>query len=127
VRNGHTLLVSYVQRTMSEPSEFMLILGADDSPGNHGGRYRVTQKVSPRVLLIQPVGGITKEELHSLNGVTTVLAPGERPAAEIRATLTDTEALFADAFAQRSQSKQRLGEGLAWDTEGFLPPDPPKR
>ena len=105
----------------------MVILGAEPSASSHGERYRVTQKVSPRVLLVQPAAGATKEELQALGGVDSVLEPGESPAAGIRGTLTDTEALFADAFAQRSRTKQRAGDGLAWDAEGFLPPDPPKR
>jgi hypothetical protein len=112
---------------MPEPNEFMLIVGADHSAARDGGLYRVTQKVSPRVLIIQPAGGTSKEELQSLKDVETVLEPGERPAGDIRRTLTDTEALFADAFAQRSRTKERLGDGLAWDAEGFIPPDPPKR
>lgn len=83
------------------------------------------QKVSPRVMIVEPAGNAAKEELQAMNGVDAVLAPGEVPADDIRGTLTQTEALFVDAYAQRSRHKERLGDGLDWDAEGFLPPDPP--
>jgi len=112
---------------MSEPRELMLILGADHSAAESSGRYSVTQEVSPRVVLVEPAEGITKEELQAMNGIDGVLEPGEVPAGGLRALLTDHEALFVDAYALRSRPKQRPGESLAWDAEGFLPPDPPKR
>ena len=83
------------------------------------------QKVSPRVVIVEPAGDATKEELQTMTGVKAVLEPGERLGADLRGTLTDTEALFVDAFAQRARHKERPGEGLDWDAEGFLPPDPP--
>jgi hypothetical protein len=42
-------------------------------------------------------------------------------------SLGESERLFAQAWQLRQQSggKQRRGEGLGWDAEGFLPPDKP--
>jgi hypothetical protein len=111
---------------MSERRDLLLILGADSS-ANKPEVYRVTQRVSPRVVIIEPHGDTTKEELQAMNGVEAVLEPGESPAGEVRKTLTDTEALFVDAHAQRARHKERPGEGLDWDAEGFLPPDPPHK
>lgn len=109
---------------MQELRDLILILGPGHSADSRGA-YRVTQRVSPRVVIIEPSGDTTKEELQKMNGVDAVLEPGESLTGDVRGTLTDTEALFVDAFAQRSRHKERLGEGLNWDAEGFLTPDPP--
>jgi hypothetical protein len=112
---------------MPELRELMLILGADRSADDSPERYRVTQTVSPRVVIVEPAADATKEELQTMNGVQAVLDPGESAALDVRRTLSDTEALFVDAYAQRGRSKQRPGEGLDWDAEGFLPPDPQRK
>jgi hypothetical protein len=112
---------------MPERRDLILILGADHSAGDLGENYRVTQRLSPRVVIVEPSGDTTKEKLQTMKGVDAVLEPGESLAGDVRSTLTDTEALFVDAYAQRSRHKKRLGEGLDWDAEGFLPPDPPTK
>lgn len=115
-----------VRRRMLERRDLILIL----SPGHSvdsGGGYRVMQSVSPRVVIVEPSGDTTKEKLQTTNGVDAVLERGESLTGDVRRTLTDTEALFVDAYAQRSRPKERLGEGLDWDAKGFLPPDPPTK
>jgi hypothetical protein len=78
-------------------------------------------------VIVEPADDATKEEMQTMNGVNAVLEPGESPVGDIIGALTDTEALFVNAYAQRSRQKERLGEGLDWDAEGFLPPDPPPK
>lgn len=112
---------------MSETSdlrEWMLIFSGDRRSADRVLPYRVTQKVSARVVIVQAAA---KEELLGLEGVRAVLEPGETVAEEIRGELTPSEALFVDAYAQRARPKVRPGDGLSWDAEGFLPPDPPKK
>lgn len=111
---------------MTDRREWMLILDADRLRPDLTP-YRVTQQVSPRVLIIEPAESAAKEELMATEGVEAVLEPGEIAADEIRGTLTPTEALFVEAFIQRARQKERPGEGLNWDAAGFLPPDPPHR
>lgn len=108
---------------MASTREFMLILAADRVPVNPR-LYRVTQKVSPRVFLVE---ADAIEELRALKGVRAVLGLGENADDDLRRDLTPTELLFIDAFAQRARPKVRPGEGLSWDSEGFLPPDPPEK
>ena len=110
---------------MAERRELMLILGADHSAGNSRERYRVTQQVSPRVVIVELAGDSTKEELQTMKGVDAVLEQGAPIPDDVRRTLTGTEALFVDAYAQRARNKERPSEGLDWDAKGLLPPDPP--
>jgi hypothetical protein len=108
---------------MASAREWMLILAGDRAPVDPRP-YRVTQKVSPRVFLVE---ADAIEELRALEGMRAVLGPGENADDELRRELTPTELLFIDAFAQRARAKVRPGEGLSWDSEGFLPPDPPEK
>lgn len=111
---------------MTEGREVMLILRA----GHHGdprGRYRVTQKASPRVVIVQMAAGASREELQGMDGVQAVLEAGEGLAADVAATLSPGEAVFVQAYTQRARHKERPGDGLNWGAEGFLPPDPPRK
>ena len=112
---------------MKNSQELLLVLSASPPPSAHSGRYRVTQKVSPRVMLIEPADDATREELEAADGVAAVVTPGGSLDAAVRETLTEIESLFVGAYAQRSRPKERPGEGLDWDAEGFLPPDPPAK
>ena len=105
--------------------EWMLIFKSnyDGAPAHEG--YRVTQRASPRVAIIEAAGGTTKEELQRLSGVRAVLQPGEAPSASVRAGLTESERLFVEAYLERFRPKSRIGENRNWDADGFLPPDPP--
>ena len=105
----------------------MIILNANHSAGDLGSRYRVIQQVSPRVVIVEPTDEVTKEDVRNMNGIEAVIEPGESLAADRGGALTDTEELFVKAYAQRSPHKERPGEGLEWDAEGFLPPDPPPK
>src|SRR5690349_7622251 len=109
---------------MPEPREFMLIFKADHFAADAHGRYRATQIVSPRVVIVEPNADVEKEELLAINGVVAVLAAGENPPVAVSETLSSTEALFVNAYAQRSGHKTRPGEGLDWDAKEFLPPHP---
>ncbi|HEV7881627.1 hypothetical protein [Bradyrhizobium sp.] len=103
----------------------MLIFTEDHSAIDSRGRYRVIQKVSPRVVIVEPLGDATKEEMGTIEGVDVVLEPGERLVRDVSGAFSDAEMLFIEAYAQRSRDKRRLGDGLDWDADGFLPPDPP--
>lgn len=111
---------------MPQPREFMIIFGVGHSAASRG-YYRVTQKMSPRVVIVEAAGDVKKEELQTMAGVVAVLEPGEPAPRVVSETLTETEALFVNAYAQRSQHKVRPGQGLDWDTKGFLPPDLPHK
>lgn len=87
---------------------------------------RVTQKISPRVCIVAADDDAAIEKLRSRDAVV-VLEPGGALPSGVRETLTPSEAMFVDAFVQRSRPKTRLGDGLDWDAEGFLPPDPPPK
>ena len=102
----------------------MLVLVDVEVVGDRLAQFRVPQRVSPRVFL---VSGAARDDLQALEGVLAVLEPGATLPDELRRTLTESETLFADAFARRAETKQRPGEGLSWDAEGFEPPDPPHR
>lgn len=105
----------------------MLILGESHTQDDSHGRYRVTQKVSPRVMIIELTGDTTKEQLQTMPGVDAILEPGESLASEISGNLSPIEAAFVAAYTQRSRPKTRQGDGLNWDAEGFVPPDLPSK
>jgi hypothetical protein len=102
---------------MTGRRELLVILDNDRRPLE----LRVTQKISPRVVIVQV------ENEPEIEGALAVLAPGEELAEDVRKTLTQSEAMFVAAFAQRAQPKTRIGDGLDWDAAGFLPPDPPRK
>lgn len=91
---------------MTRRREVLLLLGPSQPLD-----ARVTQRVSPRMVLVELEG-------DAPDGVLAVLEPGESLPEHLRATLTETEALFAAAFAQRSRPKSRAGEGLDWNFPG---------
>ncbi|HEX6368607.1 MAG TPA: hypothetical protein VF006_06735 [Longimicrobium sp.] len=102
----------------------LILIFSTDAGGDPRGRYRVTQRFSPRVVIVE-AGDMTKEALRSENGVLAVLGPGDDVADDVRRTLTPTEALAVDACTERSRRKERPGDGLSWEAGGFVPPDPP--
>jgi hypothetical protein len=87
-------------------------------------RFRVTHAVSPRVVVIETDPGQPPPST-SQTGVVAVSDGPLNP--EIVETLDYAEGLFVSAWTRRmiDASKQRRGEGLSWDAEGFTPPDPP--
>ena len=110
---------------MAEPRELLLIFDATGVSADVLESQRVTQQMSPRVVIIESEA--PRDELQAMQGVQAVLEPGESAAEEVRNTLTSAEDLFVAAYTQRARAKERPGEGLNWDAEGFLPPDPPQR
>jgi hypothetical protein len=107
---------------MTEHTELLLILEPPSVSSHLAERYRITQKASPRVVIVEADAVSSKDELQKIEGVKAVLAPGEGPPPELRHTLSAGELIFVDAYSQRGVAKTRPGDGLAWDTEGFLPP-----
>ena len=109
---------------MSEPRELLLILDENASDEILQSQ-RVLQQISPRVVIIESER--PRNEVEGMKGVQAVVEPGESMSEDVRDMLTSSEALFADAYTRRARAKERPGEGLDWDAEGFLPPDPPQR
>ena len=85
---------------------------------------RISQRVSSRVLVLPADAAAW---LTAADGVLAVLAPGDPFPHAARAGLSRAELIFVEAYLRKSQPKTRAGEGLAWDAEGFVPPDPTKR
>ena len=55
-----------------------------------------------------------------------VVAVTERALPEaLTGQLTESEAIFAAAFAARKEKPDRIGDGLPWDAAGYEPPDAP--
>jgi hypothetical protein len=98
---------------------------AEESLKQLSAKHNVQHVISPRVIVIEGA----QNELAGLRAVPGVLAAtaGELPPAVLEG-LDESEALFVAAWSSRTKegtSKQRPGEGLAWDAPGFVPPDPP--
>ena len=85
-------------------------------------RYRVKALVPPR-LAVMELEQSQMADLERLAGVEAVLTG---PSSPLPASLTESERLFISAWQQPRGDKQRKGEGLPWDAEGYLPPDKPK-
>jgi hypothetical protein len=82
----------------------------------------VTHVLAPRLVLVK--SGVDAAVLRSLPGVRSVYT--DDVPAGVRFALTPSELLFVDGWGIRRHGKaHRLGQGLPWDTPGFLPPDPP--
>ena len=79
---------------------------------------RVTQVFPPRLAVV--TGDVP-------TGVAGVISTYHRAAAELPPDLTDDELLFVAAWRERAgkETERRRGEGLAWDSPGFEPPDAP--
>jgi hypothetical protein len=106
--------------------EYLVILDRESAPETLAAlaaQGRVTQVASPRVVVV--VTGPGGHPPTLLPGVLAVTDGELNPL--VAETLDETERLFAAAWASRmtGPSPQRRGEGLAWDTPGFLPPDLP--
>jgi len=104
--------------------EYLVILHRQSAPEALPVRFRVTQVVSPRVVVVQTSPGEPPPSA-SLPGVLAVTDGELNP--EVTETLDETEALFVAAWTSRMTGppKQRRGDGLSWGASGFLPPDPP--
>ena len=105
--------------------EQLVVLSEDaDAVERLSSRYAISQVASPRVVVVRRP---QSEPDTTLQSRPEVMAVG-KAAADVAAGLTDAEALFVAAWAQRTReagTKQRAGDGLSWDHAGFEPPDPP--
>lgn len=81
----------------------------------------VTQVLPPRLAIVE----VDPDRLAAVRGIPGVVAMFEGSVPDtMRAQLNTTELLFAEAWAKnREPKKDRVGEGLSWDAEGFEPPD----
>lgn len=88
------------------------------------GRYPVKSLLPPRIAILG--GESDVPALHRLPEIEAVLTT---PADPLPSSLSPSESTFVKAWQARQQSteKHRPGEGLPWDAEGYLPPDPPKK
>ncbi len=112
---------------MSEKAEEWLIVlreSTEEVRAQLKAYGRVTQTVSPRVLVLGDLADRCAPDLAATEGVAAVTDGALPP--EVFDQLDEKEALWAAAWAQRKRSKNRLGEGLDWDAEGFEPPGPPQ-
>ena len=109
---------------MNADERLVVLSDAADAMERLSSRYAISQVASPRVVVVRRPQSEPDAVLQSR---PEVLAVGE-VAPSVAAGLTETEALFVAAWAQRTReagTKQRPGDGLSWDHPGFEPPDPP--
>jgi hypothetical protein len=86
--------------------------------------YRIISVFPPRMAVVE----IVEPELEKLRrdpGVRLVVE--DAAPEEVFDELTEGEKFFLNGWLLKrtSPEKKRAGDGLAWDTSGFLPPDPP--
>jgi hypothetical protein len=107
--------------------EVLVVLSSDASSralDGLRGRYPVKSLLPPRIAILGGESDIPA--LHALPEVEAILTTPTDP---LPSSLSPTESTFIMAWQARQQSaeKDRQGEGLPWDAEGYLPPDPPKK
>lgn len=107
------------------PRERLVVLqpgAADQARAKVESVAIVTQFLKPRLLLIR-ADATAEERVSRIAGVIGVY---DSLPSHISSDMSPEENLFIKAWAARLQPKTRPGEGLPWDTPGFLPPDAPK-
>ena len=103
---------------MTEPPHELLVILSDPAARKTiEQRARITQMISERVFTVSGA------ELSGIAGVHRVLT-GKEEATGLPADLSPAETLFVNGWLLgRTLKPSRRGEGLAWDTPGFQPPD----
>jgi len=105
-------------------SEVLVILSPRATPEDRKQIARLaapTQSISERVYVAQSNPGVLAQ-LRSAPGIALVLTGSEGVGG--LPSLSEEEALFVRAWiAGRQPKKQRIGEGLDWDTPPMTPPD----
>lgn len=105
--------------------EILLILETSITNAGREAILRVvspTQSISNRVFLAS-LSESAVDQIRTMAGVSRVLTGGE--VGQNLPHLTDAESIFVEAWlSSRGQVKQRLGDGLDWDTPPMIPPDP---
>jgi hypothetical protein len=105
------------------PREHLIILEsslANQALGQLEAVATVTQVLPPRLVLIRADSGVRERliGIAGVMGVYNVTPPG------LPSDLTRMERVFISAWEAR-QRKSRPGEGLPWDSPGFVAPDAP--
>jgi hypothetical protein len=107
--------------------EYLVLLASNDlgSAATVRQRCRILSVSPPRLLVVE-ADEQAVQSLRALPGVADVISA---TTGMLPDSLNETERLFAHAWQQRHQmhEKQRTGDGLNWDAEGFLPPDRPNQ
>ncbi len=90
-------------------------------------RVRITGRTlhtaSDRVLVVELDPEADVARLHRDPAVRWI---GNRPPSDVVDELDPAERLFVGGWVRREAgNRERRGDGLDWDTPGFLPPDPP--
>lgn len=108
--------------------EVLLLLGgtiaAQKLLDRTSGDYRVISVLPPRMVVAE-IAESELEELRRDPGVRLIVE--DAVPKEIFNELTEGEKIFLNGWLLKrvSPEKKRAGDGLSWDTPGFLPPDPP--
>ena len=105
----------------SEAQEVLVVLGPSADREAVVRLAPIVHSASDRVFAVRG-DSAQVARIRQLPGVTQVLT-GEEPE-DATHGLSGTEELFARAWLMARQPKQRKGQGLPWDTPGYLPPDP---
>lgn len=111
---------------MNDGMELLIVLADGTSSETVRRRYEVTQTASPRVFAVRRTGPDMERELRARPEILSVAAADVAP--EILADLSESEALFVQAWSRRMReatTKTRPGEGRSWDASGYQPPDRP--
>jgi hypothetical protein len=90
--------------------------------------FHVLHVVSPRLVIVQADDDASDGDVRSFSGVLDVVTPEQVGRITEAHELSPSEQLLVDGWLRRMAEqgrKQRPGEGLTWDAEGFSPPDPP--
>jgi hypothetical protein len=106
---------------MDEPAEYLIVVDPHRGGGLAALGELVRHAVSDR-LGVLTTDASTAARLRDRDGVSVVV--DDEPPASIIAALDPAERLFVDAWVERRRPKPRSGDGAAWDTPGFEPPDP---
>jgi hypothetical protein len=106
-------------------SEYLVLLLSPDQGAREAVQQRchVVSALPPRLLVVE-ADEHAAHALRLLPGVADVIS---WPANTLPDVLNETERLFVHAWRQNQSTpdKPRPGDGLNWDAEGFVPPDPP--
>ena len=84
-------------------------------------RFEVAAALPPRLLVVR----LAADDLAALQGIGGIAVVAADPVGlKVTPALNEAERLFAAGWAARGlKSGPRAGDGLAWDTPGFEPPD----
>lgn len=107
--------------------ELLVILdsrSADDTLDRLRETMDVMHVASSRLVIVNAeTGGTLEERLRSVAGVVGVAAP-DAVTGLAGHGLSEEEQLFVDGWVMRQREgadKQRRGDGLPWDADGFQP------